>query len=97
MKQFIRSRSRRSIVTFFLTIYAVALLFALFPPLYLAGSGIRTAVLGIPFSIMYWVFDLLVLGFGLWGFYLVEDIRGELDEGGTDPSVAASPTHLTGE
>jgi hypothetical protein len=24
--------------------------------------------------------DGLVLGFGLWGLYIVEDIRGELDE-----------------
>jgi hypothetical protein len=30
---------------------------------------------------MYWVFDGLVLGLGLWGLYIVEGIRGELDEG----------------
>jgi TRAP-type C4-dicarboxylate transport system permease small subunit len=92
MKDFIRGRTRRSIVIFFLTIYAVTLLFALFPPLYLAGSGIRTPVLGIPFSIMYWVLDWAVLGLGLWGFYHVENIRGELDEG-----HPATPPHLTGE
>ncbi|HTF55468.1 MAG TPA: hypothetical protein VK735_49160 [Pseudonocardia sp.] len=92
MKEFIRNRRRRTIVIFFLSVYAVALVFALFPPLYLAGSGIRTPVLGIPFSIMYWIFDWVVLGLGLWGFYVVEDIRGELDE-----SHPTTPPPLTGE
>jgi len=92
MKEFIRKRRRRTIVIFFLSVYAVALVFALFPPLYLAGSGIRTPVLGIPFSIMYWIFDWAVLGLGLWGFYVVEDIRGELDEG-----HPTAPPPLTGE
>jgi uncharacterized membrane protein (DUF485 family) len=87
MKEFIRNRRRRTIVIFFLSVYAVALVFALFPPLYLAGSGIRTPVLGIPFSIMYWIFDWVVLGLGLWGFYVVEDIRGELDEGHPTPPL----------
>jgi hypothetical protein len=81
MKDFIRGLSRRTVVTFFGAVYGVALLFALFPPLYLWGSGINYLVFGIPFSIMYWVFDGLVLGLGLWGLYIVEGIRGELDEG----------------
>lgn len=80
MKEFIRNLSRRSILTFFGGIYFVALLFALFPPLYMWGSGVHTLVLGVPFSIMYWIINGVVLGLGLWGFYLVEDIRGELDE-----------------
>ena len=79
MKDFIRGLSRRSIVGFFGTLYAVALLFALFPPLYLWGSGIRVDVLGIPFAIMYWIINALVLGLTLTEFYVVEDIRGELD------------------
>ena len=29
---------------------------------------------------MYWLINGLVLGFTLWGLYIVEDIRGELDE-----------------
>ena len=41
MKAFIQRVNRRSIVIFFGTLYAIALLFALFPPLYLWGSGIR--------------------------------------------------------
>ena len=41
MKEYIRGLSRQSIMTFFGGTYAVALLFALFPPLYMWGSGIR--------------------------------------------------------
>ncbi|KAA0102087.1 hypothetical protein CIW49_01750 [Mycolicibacterium sp. P1-18] len=85
MTSFIQGLSRRSIVAFFGTLYAVALLFALFPPLYLWGSGSRFAVLGIPFAIMYWVIDALVLGLTLAAFYVVEDIRGELDDDSTEP------------
>jgi len=85
MTAFIRGLSRRSIVAFFGTLYAIALVFALFPPLYLWGSGSRFDVLGIPFAIMYWVVDALVLGLTLTAFYVVEDIRGELDDDSTAP------------
>ncbi|MCV7253483.1 MULTISPECIES: hypothetical protein [Mycobacteriaceae] len=85
MKDFIRGLSRRSVVIFFGSLYAVALLFALFPPLYLWGSGSRFDVLGIPFAIMYWVIDALVLGLTLTAFYIVEDIRGELDDDSLEP------------
>ena len=92
MKEYIRGLSRKNIMTFFGSIYALALLFALFPPLYMWGSGIRYEILGIPFAIMYWLIDGLVLGLTLWGLYIVEDIRGELDE---DLLPATAP--LTGE
>lgn len=85
MKAFIQGVSRRSIVVFFGTLYAIALLFALFPPLYLWGSGSRVAILGIPFAIMYWVIDAVVLGLTLTAFYVVEDIRGELDDDSLEP------------
>ncbi|GAS94360.1 uncharacterized protein RMCC_1326 [Mycolicibacterium canariasense] len=85
MKDFIRGLSRRSIVIFFGTLYAVALLFAIFPPLYLWGSGSTAVVLGIPFAIMYWIIDALVLGLTLTAFYIVEDIRGELDDDSLEP------------
>ena len=85
MKAYIQGLSRRSIVTFFGTLYAVALLFALFPPLYLWGSGIRFQILGIPFAIMYWIIDAVVLGLTLTAFYIVEDIRGELDDDSLEP------------
>lgn len=85
MKDFIRGLSRRSIVIFFGTLYAAALLFAIFPPLYLWGSGSSALVLGIPFAVMYWIIDALVLGLTLAAFYIVEDIRGELDDDSLEP------------
>ncbi|MCV7421014.1 hypothetical protein H7K45_10735 [Mycobacterium yunnanensis] len=87
MTAFIKGLSRRSIVAFFGTLYAVALLFALFPPLYLWGSGSRVEILGIPFAIAYWIVDALVLGLTLAAFYVVEDIRGELDDDSLEPLV----------
>jgi len=91
MKEFIRKRRRRTIVIFFLSVYAVALVFALFP-----RCTLPAAESAHPFSafrsIMYWIFDWAVLGLGLWGFYVVEDIRGELDEG-----HPTAPPPLTGE
>jgi hypothetical protein len=85
VKAFILGLSRRSIVIFFGTLYAAALLFALFPPLYLWGSGMRFQILGVPFAIMYWIIDAVVLGLTLTAFYIVEDIRGELDDDSLEP------------
>lgn len=87
MKDYIRGLSRRSIVVFFGSLYAISLLFALFPPLYLWGSGIRFAILGIPFAIMYWIVNALILGLTLTAFYVVEDIRGELDDDALEPTA----------
>ena len=84
MTGFIKGLPRRTIVAFFGTLYAVALVFALFPPLYLWGSGNRVEILGIPFAIMYWIVNALVLGLTLRAFYVVEDIRGELDSDSTE-------------
>jgi uncharacterized membrane protein YccC len=85
VKDVIRGLSRRSIVTFFGALYAVALLFALFPPLYLWGSGIRFDILGVPFAVMYWIINAALLGLTLTAFYIVEDIRGELDDDSLEP------------
>ncbi|MDT4999741.1 MAG: hypothetical protein QOK12_1846 [Mycobacterium sp.] len=85
MKDHVRALCRRSILTFFGTLYALALLLALFPPLYLWGSGISFEILGIPFAIMYWIIDAFALGLTLTAFYIVEDIRGELDDDSLEP------------
>lgn len=87
MKDFIGGLSRRSVVIFFGALYAIALLFAVFPPLYLWGSGMSVEILGIPFAIMYWIIDAVVLGLTLTAFYIVEDIRGELDDDSLEPLV----------
>ena len=88
MKKFIRGLDRSSIITFFGVLYALALLFALFPPLYLWGSGSSFEILGIPFAIMYWIINAAVLGLTLAAFYIVEAIRGELDDDSLEPASA---------
>ena len=80
MKSYIRNLPSTVIDTAFGIVYGATLLAALFPPLYLAASGIRGGVLGMPFSIAYWIVDALVIGLALWAKYAIEDVRGELDE-----------------
>lgn len=80
MKELIKGLPSRSIAVFFGALYLVALLLAIFPPFYLASSRVETEIAGIPFAIAYWILDALLVGFGLLGLYVVEDIRGELDE-----------------
>ena len=66
MKDFIRALDKRTINIFFGGIYALALILALFPPLYLSASGSGVVILGLPLPIAYWLADALVLGLGLW-------------------------------
>lgn len=80
VKDRIRSLPSRSIHIGFGSVYAVALIMALFPPAYLAASGVATPILGIPFAVAYWIFDALLVGLALWALYAIEDIRGELDD-----------------
>ncbi|WFR72856.1 hypothetical protein P9209_02835 [Prescottella defluvii] len=80
MKDFIRGLDPRTIRIVFGAIYLVTLAMALFPPFYLASSGSATLVLGLPWAITYWLLDAVILGLALWALYVVEDIRGELDE-----------------
>ncbi|NHP16228.1 hypothetical protein G8767_21955 [Rhodococcus sp. IC4_135] len=99
MKEFIRQLEPRTIHVTFGFLYGISLLLALFPPLYLAASGVSTRILGLPFSVFYWLFDGLLVGLSLWALYLVEGIRGELDEAFavvSGPSVG-SPSSPTGE
>lgn len=81
MTQWIRQLSRRSINTGFGVVYGFALLMALFPPLYLAASGTRAPViLGIPFSIMYWILNASLVGVSLTALFAIESVRGEADD-----------------
>ena len=72
--------SRRQVNTFFGLAYGFTLLFAMFPPLYLWGSGSNYLILGIPFAIMYWIINALALALILVAYYIVEAVRGELDD-----------------
>ncbi|MEO9328435.1 hypothetical protein [Gordonia aurantiaca] len=81
MTQFIKSLDRKVINTTFGIIYGFALLMALFPPLYLSASGARgPVILGIPWSVMYWIVNAALVGVALSALYIVENIRGEGDD-----------------
>ena len=61
-------------------IYIFALALAVVPPLYFSFSGNETLFLGLPLSIVYWIFDALLVAVSLCVLYMYEDARGELDE-----------------
>ena len=90
MIPFIRGLSSRSIAVAFGVFFVVALLGALFPPFYLAASGVRAAILGVPFALAYWIIDSAMCGLALWVYYAIEHIRGELDDE-VIPTVADGP------
>jgi hypothetical protein len=79
VKAYIRARSRRQVLVFFGIAYAILALMAMFPPLYLATSGIRTSVLGMPFTLFYWTLNGVLVFVLILGLNIVERIRGELD------------------
>lgn len=80
MRDLLRRLSSRTIYTAFAIVYGIAVVMAIFPPAYLAFSGIRGGFLGAPFSIWYWIIDAAIVGFALWALYAIEDVRGDLDE-----------------
>lgn len=81
MTQFIKSLDRKVINTTFGVIYGFALLMALFPPLYLSASGVKSPVIfGIPWAVMYWIVNAALVGVSLTALYIVESIRGEGDD-----------------
>jgi hypothetical protein len=79
VKAYIRARSRRQVLIFFGIGYVILALMAMFPPLYLATSGIRTPVLGMPFTLFYWALNGVLVFVLILGLNVVERIRGELD------------------
>lgn len=80
MKSFIIGLSPAAIKWFFGSAYAIAVLLAIFPPLYLWGSGSNFLIFGLPFAIAYWIIDALIICFALAGLYYTELVRGELDK-----------------
>lgn len=60
-------------------LYVVAAALAVFPPFYIWAGRVDGAVLGLPFSIAYLLFDALLVTAVIVGLYLFEKRRGELD------------------
>lgn len=69
----------------FWILFGASILMAMAPPLYLAGSGISTPVLGVPVSVLYWLVDGLLATGAVWLLWVVENIR---DEVGEEPAEA---------
>jgi hypothetical protein len=83
------SMSTRTKNVIFGALYAVLVLFAICPPLYLWGSGNATLFLGVPFAVWYWILDFVLLLAVMFGYYAVEQMRGEVDsEGAADAAQA---------
>jgi hypothetical protein len=64
----------------FWVLFGAAILLAIAPPLYLAGSGISTVVLGMPVSVGYWIVDAALAVAAVTLLWVVENIRGEVGE-----------------
>lgn len=82
MRKIVTSMSRKGTLTLFGILYCIPLAFALFPPLYLWGSGKTALFLGAPVSVWYWLFDFIFLVLIMFFFYWVESVRGEVDPEG---------------
>lgn len=80
MTSAIRAMSSRTKMTIFWLLFGASILLAVFPPLYLAGSGIDSLILGVPFSVAYWIFDALLATGAVWLLWVFENIRGEVGE-----------------
>ena len=62
------------------SVFAVCVLLAIFPPFYLWAARERAAdILGLPFSVVYMLFDATLLTVAVGALYWVEDVRGELE------------------
>jgi hypothetical protein len=90
MKAFICRRSSREIKVFFGILWVIALLMAIFPPLYLWSSGQASLFLGMPGAIWYWLIDAVLLLVVMVGLHYTEGVRGELD-------ITADPDSKAGE
>ena len=80
MRSAIRAMSSRTKMTIFWLLFGASILLAVAPPLYLAGSGIDTPILGIPFSVANWIVDALLATGAVWLLWVFENIRGEVGE-----------------
>jgi hypothetical protein len=80
MRSAIKAMSSRTKLAIFWLLFGSSILLAVAPPLYLAGSGISTPILGVPFSVAYWIFDALLATGAVWLLWVVENIRDEVGE-----------------
>ena len=83
----VQTMSPRTKMIVFWLLFGASIALAVAPPLYLAGSGVATPVLGVPLSVAYWIFDALLATGAVWLLWIVENIR---DEVGEEPAEASA-------
>lgn len=59
--------------------FVVDAVLAMLPPVYWAVDEIDGTVLGLPFSVAYFIVTGIVITASIVALYMVEDIRGEVD------------------
>ena len=80
MRSAVQRMSSKTKNAIFGSIFAFCVLLAIAPPFYLWGTRAGAGqVVGIPFSVAYMLFDVIVLTIGVGVLYWVEDVRGELE------------------
>ena len=80
MRSAVREMSSGTKNRIFGSVYAFCVLLAIFPPFYLWGAREDAPeILGLPFSVVYMLFDAVLLTVAVAVLYWAEDIRGELD------------------
>lgn len=68
--------------------YILIGLWVLCPPVYLWASGGSPRVLGLPFSVLWMLVNPVLILLLIWGLWIVEDMRGELEQFERDDEVA---------
>lgn len=80
MNTLIANMSGATKSTLFLVWMGGCLLLAVLPPFYLASSGQRALILGMPWAIAYWLVDAVLLVLGVFALMHVEHVRGEFGD-----------------
>jgi hypothetical protein len=80
MRSAVQQMSSKTKNAIFGSVFVFCVLLAVAPPFYLWGTRAGAPqVLGIPFSVAYMLFDVIVLTVAVGVLYWVEDVRGELE------------------
>jgi hypothetical protein len=74
----VRGMSSRTKNRLFGTLFLLDGVLAMFPPVYWAVNEVDGTVLGLPFSVLYFLVVGVLITASVMALYLVEEIRGEV-------------------
>lgn len=78
MTALVRGMSRQRKNRFFGALFLFDGVLAMFPPVYWAVNEVDATVLGLPFSVLYFLVTGLLITVSVMALYLVEELRGEV-------------------